>query len=271
MHANRLGVPSLLLFAFVAACSGEEAANVGDVHPLRAGQSANASGAATSDRKGAADAGRPQRGRGNGHSPAPQDAGAGIVICGGAPCQCNNGVDDDGDGLLDGSDGECTGALDDDEATFATGIPGDNRDPKWQDCFFDGNSGAGDDRCRYPTECLTGELPQTDPACATTEACRNECLAVVPAGCDCFGCCTVQLPRGQSTHIRLSESCSLATIEDEAACQRCTPSVTCGSDTPPPADAPDAGAGEDPGGDDPADVPDTDPVDPAAEDPDVIR
>src|SRR5690606_10852040 len=87
---------------------------------------------------------------------------SGTVLCGSAPCACNNGIDDDGDGTIDGFDIECTGAIDDDEGSFATGIPGDNRDPKWQDCFFDGNSGHGDDRCQCPTECLTGELPLDD-------------------------------------------------------------------------------------------------------------
>src|SRR3954464_11019356 len=77
----------------------------------------------------------------------------GTLLCGNHVCQCNNGIDDDGDGNVDGFDVECTGGIDDEEASFATGIPGDNRDPKWQDCFFDGNSGAGDDRCRYPTGC----------------------------------------------------------------------------------------------------------------------
>ncbi|HTV23935.1 MAG TPA: hypothetical protein VMG12_34830, partial [Polyangiaceae bacterium] len=82
---------------------------------------------------------------------------SGILLCGSEPCACNNGIDDDGDGTVDGFDIECTGGIDNDEGSFATGIPGDNRDPKWQDCFFDGNSGHGDDRCRYPTACLTGE------------------------------------------------------------------------------------------------------------------
>ena len=44
-------------------------------------------------------------------------------------------------------DAECTGASDNDEASFGTGIPGDNKDPCKQDCFFDGNSGSGDDGC----------------------------------------------------------------------------------------------------------------------------
>ncbi len=39
-------------------------------------------------------------------------------------------MDNDGDGLVDGFDPECTGPFDDDEATFATGIPGDNKDPR---------------------------------------------------------------------------------------------------------------------------------------------
>ena len=112
--------------------------------------------------------------------------------CGTGGCICNNGLDDDGDGLIDGLDPECTGPLDNDEGTFSTGIPGDNRDPKWQDCFFDGNSGAGDDRCRYATECLYGTLSQDDPDCETSQACIDYCRRLTPNGCDCFGCCTVQ-------------------------------------------------------------------------------
>ena len=83
------------------------------------------------------------------------DATAGGA-CEAEDSQCNNCDDDDGDGLTDGDDPECTGALDNDEGSFATGIPGDNKDDKWQDCFFDGNSGAGDDGCRFHTCCLLG-------------------------------------------------------------------------------------------------------------------
>jgi hypothetical protein len=82
--------------------------------------------------------------------------------------QCSDGKDNDGDGLIDSRDPECTGPLDNDEGSFATGIPGDNVDPKWQDCFFDGNSGGGDDGCRYSTGCLTGELAPTDKNCQVT-------------------------------------------------------------------------------------------------------
>src|SRR5689334_12169587 len=50
--------------------------------------------------------------------------------------QCTDGLDNDHDGLTDYFDPECIGVLDDNESTFATGIPGDNVDPCKQDCFF---------------------------------------------------------------------------------------------------------------------------------------
>jgi hypothetical protein len=154
---------------------------------------------------------------------------AGEVLCGSSLCACNNGVDDDGDGKGDGFDEECTGALDNDEGTFATGIPGDNSDPKWQDCFFDGNSGAGDDHCRYHADCLTGALAASDPACAVSDACHDFCEARTPNGCDCFGCCTVQLEDSSSVSVFIGESCSLENVADEASCPRCTPSAACGN------------------------------------------
>ncbi len=150
-------------------------------------------------------------------------------LCGDAGCTCSNGKDDDGDGLVDGFDPECTGPLDNDEGSFATGIPGDNRDPKWQDCFFDGNSGAGDDKCRYATGCLTGELSQDDPDCELSKACIDFCARLTPNGCDCFGCCTVQLPSGDTIDIMTASSCSLAQIGDEVACPQCEKSDLCGN------------------------------------------
>ena len=163
-------------------------------------------------------------------APSVSMTATGTLLCGNHPCQCSNGIDDDGDGQIDGFDVECTGGIDDDEGSFATGIPGDNRDPKWQDCFFDGNSGAGDDRCRYPTGCLTGELSQDDRACAVTEACRNNCLPRTPNGCDCFGCCSVRLPGGSHVEVTLNDSCSMEKIGDADACPPCTQSTACGNE-----------------------------------------
>jgi hypothetical protein len=152
---------------------------------------------------------------------------AGEVLCGSELCACNNGIDDDGDGTADGFDAECTGALDDDEGTFSTGIPGDNSDPKWQDCFFDGNSGAGDDQCRYHTDCLTGEKPASDKDCAVSSTCHDFCQARTPNGCDCFGCCTVQLEDASTVDVFIGATCSLENVNDSQLCPRCTPSAAC--------------------------------------------
>lgn len=179
-------------------------------------------------------------GAANGDAIALGDGGdpARVVFCGNAPCQCNNGIDDDADGNIDGGDIECTGALDDEEATFATGIPGDNKDPKWQDCFFDGNSGHGDDRCRYPTGCLTGDIAPDDAACAITQACLDECFPRTPAGCDCFGCCTIPIKGRDPVDIRLTDSCTADTLGDADACPVCTKNDTCQNEAPPGSDEP---------------------------------
>lgn len=157
------------------------------------------------------------------------DGGQVEVWCGSKLCACSDGLDNDGDGVADGFDPECTGPYDDNEETFATGIPGDNRDPKWQDCFFDGNSGAGDDNCRYHTDCLTGKLPPEHANCQLKDACVEFCQPLTPPGCDCFGCCEV--PHGEGTiGIQLGSACSLANVDDEAACPRCVPTNTCANE-----------------------------------------
>jgi len=145
-------------------------------------------------------------------------------------CACSDGMDNDGDGLIDGMDPECTGPYDDDEGSFATGIPGDNRDPIWQDCFYDGNSGAGDDGCRYHTGCLTGEKESTDPDCAVTDMCLEFCKGRTPNGCDCFGCCEVTKEDGTVVTIQIGEGCSLDNIDDADACPPCTQDDECTND-----------------------------------------
>ncbi|HEU5074201.1 MAG TPA: hypothetical protein VFU02_08510 [Polyangiaceae bacterium] len=149
-------------------------------------------------------------------------------LCGG-DCQCGNGIDDDDDGHIDGFDTECTGIADNDEGTFATGISGDNKDPKWQDCFFDGNSGAGDDGCRYHTDCLSGDLPDNDPSCTVTQSCIDFCVERTPSGCDCFGCCTFETADGPLS-VQIGITCNYEDIDDAAACPRCEPSTQCGNE-----------------------------------------
>jgi hypothetical protein len=138
--------------------------------------------------------------------------------CGGAACQCSDGKDNDAvdgepsDGI-DGLDIECTGACDNDEGSFATGIPGDNKDPH-QDCFFDGDSGAGNDGCK----------DASDPSAE----CQNFCAPLTPNGCDCFGCCAVTLDNGETATVQLGGTCEDADdIGDETKCKPCTQSEAC--------------------------------------------
>ena len=155
--------------------------------------------------------------------------------CGGSIYACGNGVDDDGDGFVDLFDPECTGPCDDDESSFQTGLPGDNMDCK-QDCFFDGNSGQGDDGCIWNLRCDPAN-PGANIGCEYTGGanCDNQppnqeagciefCEPFVPPGCDCFGCCTVQLPDGSSVDIFLNSSpdCSLDNLD---ACETCTSQI----------------------------------------------
>ena len=167
----------------------------------------------------------------------------GCSMAAGTP-QCNNCLDDDHDGTIDGFDIECTSALDDDEGSFATGINGDNIDDTFQDCFFDGNSGGGDDGCNIHVCCLLGapdrahcpiHPQQYDPASCTapqTETCRNNCLDLTPPGCDCFGCCTRCDPVTNEcfdviTNPVTAPDCDATTIGDPAACPRCVKTTTC--------------------------------------------
>ena len=207
--------------------TGNRGGSGGTVIDASGGSTSEGGGSATNGASGANDT------SGGSTSTGGTDANAGSGVTAGSAgatlgtTQCNDGIDNDGDGLIDGFDPECTGPADNDEGSFATGIPGDNKDPKWQDCFFDGNSGAGDDGCRYGTDCLYGATPQDDPSCTLSQQCLDYCAPRTPNGCDCFGCCTVQTSDGSSVDIYEVSSCSIAQIDDEKACPRCTKNTQC--------------------------------------------
>jgi hypothetical protein len=167
--------------------------------------------------------------------------------------QCSNCIDDDNDGYIDSFDIQCTGPLDNDEATFQTGIPGDNVDPVHQDCFFDGNSGAGNDGCNIHVCCLLGattvaqcpigansynpmDCPPPLGTHPLSQMCIDYCGALTPPGCDCFGCCTLCNPNNPTecydiiTNPNVSPNCTLDTLADPATCVRCNQVGSCGSD-----------------------------------------
>ena len=163
--------------------------------------------------------------------------------CSGTITACTDGKDNDGDGKIDSADGECVGPCDNDEASFATGIPGDNSDACKQDCFFDGNSGAGDDKCDWNLKCDPlnpgGDLPKACPynpgfkncPSTQTQACIDNCRGLTPNGCDCFGCCEI-FTNGTSTTVFLGSGpdCTVATPQNCAPCTQNDDCVnTCGN------------------------------------------
>jgi hypothetical protein len=155
----------------------------------------------------------------------------GLAMCGSLPCECSNRADDDGDALVDGFDAECTSPFDDDESSFATDIPGDVRDRRCQDCFFDGNSGSGDDGCRIASSCsadgTTSSATGSCDTCESTVRCTDSCLGRTPNGCDCFGCCTVHRPGVDPISVYLVPGCSLADADNPEACPRCVQRPDC--------------------------------------------
>ncbi|HEY7373344.1 MAG TPA: hypothetical protein VIF57_14370 [Polyangia bacterium] len=195
-------------------------------------------------------------------SPGPGGIGDGKIPVGMA--QCSDGLDNDGDGKIDYDDPECVGPLDNDEGSFATGIPGDNMDACRQDCFFDGNSGMGDDGCLWQLKCDPKSVEANCPydaqfaqqhaaecslSASQSQSCIDRCQKLVPNGCDCFGCCVVP---GSATPVRLAATCTAADFGDPARCPPCTQVTQCltpcgrcdyciGKDTLPSDCAPDAG------------------------------
>ncbi len=163
------------------------------------------------------------------------------IDCGNTTYACGDGKDNDGDGLTDLQDPECTGPCDDDESSFQTGINGDNVDCK-QDCFFDGNSGQGDDGCIWDLKCdpanpgdgtampdcsYTGGMNCENMPPNQDKDCIEFCMPFVPPGCDCFGCCVVTDSEGNEASIFLNSPDPECSIDNVEACNECTQSDDC--------------------------------------------
>jgi hypothetical protein len=147
--------------------------------------------------------------------------------------QCANGLDDDGDGLIDAIDPDCTTPYDVDEHLFR-GAPGDFETCR-RDCQFDSNTGQGDDRCDWPLGCdplmpmpRCGSPSSPNCSVAVTQGCRDFCLPRTPNGCDCFGCCEVDVAGARRT-VLISEGidCSSDTLADPTRCPSCTQNTDC--------------------------------------------
>jgi len=184
-------------------------------------------------------------------SPPPLVGPCQPVRCSGSPRQCGNCIDDDSDGVLDANDPECLGPCDDSEGELSTGISVRVNGSCRSDCYFDLNSGSGDDGCSWsfrcdprstaPTYSPTGlAMCEYDPSLATCQmdpvrasACEAGCLPLTPNGCDCFGCC--ELPAGSGSFIWLGSEtqqthCEFSTSADPTQCRPCTPVPDCQND-----------------------------------------
>jgi hypothetical protein len=224
VHCVSLGIVLLGSAFLVLGCHTSSPATHGDGAAGDAGAAAGGNGGTLGGQGGTAG------------STAGLDGGGvgGNVVVGSA--QCSNGKDDDLDGFIDSLDPQCTGPLDNDESGFATGIPGDNIDACKQDCFFDGNSGMGDDGCEWNLKCdplspganaaKACPYDSTFKNCPTTQSakCISNCRTITPNGCDCFGCCDIV---GATTPIRLQASCTQAKLTDSVACPPCTKVTAC--------------------------------------------
>jgi hypothetical protein len=176
--------------------------------------------------------------------------------CQGKIYQCGDCIDNDGDGLIDSHDPDCTGPCDNTEDSYFGGIPGQNNAPCRQDCYFDQDTGSGNDQCYWSQDCdplsvapaypPSGDshcvykpdamIPGSGSTCAGLMAaqsptCSNYCLPITPNGCDCFGCC--ELPADSHKFVWIGSSmqnagtCDAAHVNDPAACHPCTPVTSC--------------------------------------------
>jgi len=146
-----------------------------------------------------------------------------VVKCGNKVYQCGDTIDNDADGFIDLADPECISPCDDNEASFKTDLPGQNKDCKG-DCYFDANSGSGDDKCEWNLKCDPLN-PGADIGCAydpnfdkcnlvMPQQCIDFCGPLVPNGCDCFGCCEIE---GQFVYLGGTD-CSMDTLDTCATC-----------------------------------------------------
>ena len=177
------------------------------------------------------------------------------TTCNGQTYDCGNCLDDDGDCQVDSADANCWGPCDNNEEGWSGEVPGQQNQSTCvaMDCYFDSNSGAGNDECYWSHSCDTLEpagctydaettIPGSGQTCseladAQTEQCESFCGAITPNGCDCFGCCNVTLDDKSTVSVFLGSedvdgngTCNVDTAADPELCQPCTQVPSCFND-----------------------------------------
>jgi hypothetical protein len=178
-----------------------------------------------------------------------------VSTCQGKTYTCGDCIDNDGDCSIDSADNQCLGPCDNTENSFFGGISGQNNSPCKSDCYFDQDTGSGNDDCfwshkcdplsvapNYPPEgsqCAyspSANIPGYNGTCATayqtqSAQCLSFCGPLTPNGCDCFGCCVIP---GAPTTVWLGSenpsgtgSCNINTVNDPTKCKPCTQVAAC--------------------------------------------
>jgi len=250
------GITLALSVALAApGCSDDDEVDGGGA----AGNSGNSGGAGTGGGTGATGGGTGATGGGTGNAggiPLPTE----ISECQGHIYECGDLLDNDGDGLVDSQDPDCLGPCDNTEDSFFGGIPGQAGPACAVDCYFDQDSGSGNDKCYWDHVCDPFDsspnyypepeagaqceyagpdtvIPPTGKTCAElnagqTQECHDYCDPLTPNGCDCFGCC--ELPAGGGNFVWLGSEgadgttvCSSADLDNPDICHPCTPVDDC--------------------------------------------
>ncbi|MFO7566981.1 MAG: hypothetical protein R6X02_30330 [Enhygromyxa sp.] len=159
------------------------------------------------------------------------------IWCGNKLYECGDTIDNDMDGLIDLDDPECISPCDDNEGSFETDLPGQNNDCKG-DCYWDGNSGGGDDGCEWNLQCdpqnpgqqigcpYDPDKPGLSCELEMPAQCLDFCVPLVPNGCDCFGCCLI----GEDYVYLGGAECALNNLD---ACESCTFHPDCNNECEP--------------------------------------
>lgn len=254
---------ALWLIVLTAGCGGELGVS-GETPGTMDGASGNRDGAMIADASAQLDMASggdgPMLGGGGLGDMAMIPDGAILTHDGGAWClprtcqsklyECGDCIDNDGDGRIDAEDPDCLGACQNNERGFSGNIPGQNNAPCKADCYFDQDTGSGNDTCEwdhrcdphevapaFPPELGCGYDPRTkfpggqscaDRMQAQPPLCKTVCGPLTPNGCDCFGCCVIPPASSMTDGVYLGSrdandkpTCDLAHAGDPTRCKPC--------------------------------------------------
>jgi hypothetical protein len=247
----------LLAAALGAGCSGSDSA--GGAASSQSGTASTTGSATGGGGEGGAGGAGSAAGGGTASSTGSGPPPTMTVACQAQIYQCGDLQDNDGDGLLDNQDPDCLGPCDNTEDSYYSGIPGGDGAACIVDCYFDNDSGPGNDNCYWNHKCDAHEMapnyypePDNGVQCAhdtsantpgtplsceqlndmQSDTCHKICDPITPNGCDCFGCC--ELPAGSGKFVWLGSkdkngvpSCSIPGLDDPDKCHPCQPVDAC--------------------------------------------